>query len=527
MSNFAPYANYGYLSLVSYLSLVKEATAWTPVTPTDYLRILSDSLETSFWVSQVQEIAWSRERNIRSVQNQIDISWDVEFYIESKMIWHFLRGLYWAPVSQTLTAATAFRHIFKVTDTPKTYTIDMKLADSPWIHRYYGVQITWISIEQDDNKIKCTASLMPRKAFINARVTTAANSGTTLTVDQTAWLTTADSILVLDKADWFTTIKELTITSVDSDTQLTTATIDVQLDVDDIVVIKKATATYDQDKVFTWLGWSEVYTWVDIDNTSAEKKENFTLEYINEVEPRFFGWCNESDRFAWDVLVKWYAWSGTLDKFYDDESNLDKLRKNAQIGYRLLTKWETAIEANSAIKASSTWGATANGFKVEATAAWKDWNDISVTTIVDTVDTLSATKSGNTITIKLASTTASNNTWTLIAAVVDALTWVDWTAEWTWAEEFTVAEDSQNLGFRIDSAWAETWTNVVWRDASETPYLQFDNAATKYDTFSPTATEDDIVMEEIPLVFYKDVESGDNAKKWSTRITLVNSVSSY
>jgi hypothetical protein len=46
----------------------------------------------------------------------------------------------------------------------------------------------------------------------------------------------------------------LTITSVDSDTQLTTATIDVQLDVNDIVVIKKATASYDQGKVLTWLG---------------------------------------------------------------------------------------------------------------------------------------------------------------------------------------------------------------------------------------------------------------------------------
>jgi len=34
-------------------------------------------------------------------------------------------------------------------------------------------------------------------------------------------------------------------------------------------------------------------------------------------------------------------------------------------------------------------------------------------------------------------------------------------------------------------------------------------------------------MEEIPLKFYKDVESGNNAKKWSTRITLVNSVSGY
>jgi hypothetical protein len=88
------------------------------------------------------------------------------------MIGHFLRGLFGAPTTQTLTALTSFRHIFEVTNTPKTYTFDIKPADAPWVHRYYGVQITGLSFEENDNKIKCKASLQPRKAFINAKVTT-------------------------------------------------------------------------------------------------------------------------------------------------------------------------------------------------------------------------------------------------------------------------------------------------------------------------------------------------------------------
>lgn len=92
------------------------------------------------------------------------------------MIGHFLRGLFGAPTTQTLTASVAFRHVFTVTDTPKTYTIDIKPADAPWVHRYFGCQITAIAIEPDDNKIKCTVTLAPRKAFIAARVTTSANS---------------------------------------------------------------------------------------------------------------------------------------------------------------------------------------------------------------------------------------------------------------------------------------------------------------------------------------------------------------
>lgn len=299
MSNFSPYANYGYLSMI------KETTAGTAITPTNFLRLVSESIETKFGISNVMEIAGSRERNIRSVPNQIEVGGDIEFYMESKMIGHFLRGLFGAPTTQTLTAATAFRHTFEVTDTPKTYTIDIKPADAPWTHRYFGVQITSLQFDGgDDNKIKCTASLSPRKAFINARVTTAASSGTALSLDQTSGLTTSDTILVLDKADGYTTLATLTISAVTSDTLLAVSTIGVQLDVGDIVVIKKATATYDQDKVFTWLGGSQVLSGDDIDNTTSVSKEAFSLEYKNEVEARYFAGLGESARYPGDVITK-------------------------------------------------------------------------------------------------------------------------------------------------------------------------------------------------------------------------------
>lgn len=302
MSNFSPYANYGYLSII------KESVAGTAVTPTNFLRLLSAGIETSFGTVDVNEIAGTRERQIRSVANKIEVGGDIEFYVESKMIGHFLRGLYGAPTTQTITASVAFRHVFTVTDTPQTYTIDISPADAPWTHRYVGVMITAMKFEQDDNRIKCTATLAPRKAFINARVTTAASSGTALTLDQTSGLTTADTILVLDKADGYTTLATLTISAVGSDTALTVSTIGVQLDVGDIVVIKKAaTVTYDQDKIFTWMGGSQVYSGADIDNTTAINKENFSLEYMNEVEARWFEGLEESSRFPGDVITKGYT----------------------------------------------------------------------------------------------------------------------------------------------------------------------------------------------------------------------------
>jgi len=515
MPNFSPYANFGYCSII------KEDTAGTPIIPTNFLRIVNDSIEPVFNNSAIQEIQWSRERNIRSVPWKIEISWDIEFYVETKQIGHFLRWLFWAPTTNIMTAWTSFAHLFKVSDTALTYTIDIKKADSPWIYRYFWCIISWLNFEEDENKIKCTASVMPRKAFIDAKITTSVNSWTTLALSQTSWLTTSDTILILDKDDWFITLKELTITSIDSETQLTVSTIDVQLDVKDLVVIKKSTATYDQNKVLTFLGWSQLYTGDDIDNTTAVNKESFMLNYQNEVEAKYFGWFEEVSRYPWDVLLKWYTATWQIDKFYDTQSNIDKMIQNEKFWLRVIMQGETAIESNSVVKASSVWGTTANGFKVEASTGWKAWNDFNITLIIADDDTLAATLSWNNIVVSLANTTASNNTWTLIAAVVNALSWVDGTAEWTWVEEFTTAIDNQNLWFYI---WQ---TNVIWRDASEKPYIQFDNACSKIDPYFIGWSEDDILMEEIPLTFYKDTETLINPKKWSSKVLLVNWVSSY
>ena len=287
------------------------------------------------------------------------------------------------------------------------------------------------------------------------------------------------------------------------------------------MVIKKSTATYDQDKIFIWLGGSQIYTGADIDNTTADNKEAFELEYKNDIEARYFAGLEESARFPGDIVTKGYEGMGKIDKFYDSESNLDKLRKGTKMGMRLLLQGETAIEANVAVAAYSTWGATANGFRVTAASTGKAGNDINVTLVIAAIDTLSATESGNNITVYLANTTASKNTGTLIAAVVNALTIVNSTAEVSGVETFTAAIDNQNLGFYAGK------TNVVGRDASEKPYLQFDNAAAKLDKYFPGGKEDDILMEEIPLIFYKDVETAIIPKKWSTRVSLVNNDSAY
>lgn len=515
MTNFSPYANFGYLSLI------KEATEGTPVKPTNFLRILKESLMPKFNIVSVQTVAGDRERNVRSVPGKVEIEGDVEFYVEPKMIGHFLRALLGAPTTQTLVSSVSYRHVFEVSDSPKSYTIDIQPADAPWVHRFYGCQISDLKFSISDNLIKCVAKVTPRKAFINARVTTAASSGTALEVDQTAGLTTSDTILVIDGDDGYTTLAEFTISSITDDNNLVVSTIGASLAVGDLVVIKRATSSYDQNLELTYFGGSQVSTGDDIDNTSAEDIEDYEIELMNETEARHFAGLQESARYPGAVLTKGFSAKAKISKFYNSDSKLDRARKNEKMALRVFHQGETALGANSAVKARSYWG-SGNGFYVECATAGKAGNDVNVTIVLNDTDDLAASISGNNILIELANATASKNTGTLIASAVNALTGIDAAAEGTGAEQFTAAVPNENLGF-YDGGTNPT----VGRDASEKEYLQFDFADTRIEAYFPNADEDAILQEEIPLVVYKDTVSGQQKKNWSVRAFLVNGVSSY
>ncbi len=520
MPNFTSYANHGYAAL-------RAQSGSTALRPNTYFRFNSESIVPSFGNIAINEIAGDRERMIQSVQGMIEIEGDIELYIEDKMVGHFLRSLFGVPTTQTITAGVAYRHIFSVSNTPRNYTFDFAPGNAPWVHRFFNCQVTKIAHSQSDNAVSGVFTIMPTKAFISARVTVAVNSGTTLDVDQTAGLTTDDSILVLAKEDGFTTVKELNIATIISATQLETDTIDVQLDVDDIVVIKRASAsevTYAQCSPFQFSNGTAVYTGDDIDNTTERITEDFSIEITNEAERRFGSGIEEEDRYPYDIVSNGYSATATLQKFYDSDIFLDKLRANDRLAVRYFMQGMHALTNNSATKARSTWG-SGNGFYIEAATAGKAGNDKNVTIVVNTTDTLAVElvpAGSNNLVIRLANTTAANNTGTLIAAAVDALTGWDAAAVGTGAEEFTTAEAYTRLGERTAG------TNVVGRDANQKPYLQYDFASGSIDPYFTNASENEVIMEEIPLTFFKDVNCENEVqRRWSTRVYLYNGISSY
>ena len=519
MPNFSAYGNYGYAAL-------KKQTTSAAVKPDIYFRLINESIVPAFNITPINEISGDRERMVNSVQGTVEIEGDIEIYVEENIIGHFLRSLFGAPTTQTVTSGAAYRHIFAVGDTPLNYTFDVAPGNAPWVHRFYNTQVTKIAFSQADNAIKATISVMPTKAFISARVTTAALSGNTLLVDQTAGLTTSDTILVLDKANGYTTKKELTISAINSSTSLGVSTIDTSLAVDDIVVIKRAaraSVVYDQCQPFQFSNGTAVFTGDDIDNTSERITEDFSVEFANEVERHFGSGLDQEDRYPYDIVTKGYTATGSVQRFYDSDEYLDRLRANDRLAVRFFMQGMHEVTGNSATKARSNWG-SGNGFYIEAATAGKAGNDYNVTFLINTTDTLAAAlvpAGSKNIVVYLANTTAANNTGTLIAAAVDALTGVDAAAVGTGAETFTTAAANVRLGEKSSG------TNVVGTDANQKPYLQIDFASGSIDSYFVNNQENEVAMEEIPLTFYKDVNcENDLQKGWSTRIYLYNGISS-
>jgi hypothetical protein len=277
------------------------------------------------------------------------------------------------------------------------------------------------------------------------------------------------------------------------------------------------------DNPFMFHGGTQVYAGTDIDNTTAECKEDLGLTLTNEMEARHCSGLDRINRYPSSIITKGFTADGKVTKFYDSESYLDKMRANVQFAIRVLMEGETATEANSAVKAKTYWG-TGNGFSVEASTAGKAGNDYNVTLAVNTIDTLAASISGKNIMVKLANATASKNTGTLIAAAVNALTGVDSVVEGAGTEQFTAATTNVNLGDTVTGATAA----VVGRDASEKPYLQFDFPAAIVDNYEVSGSEDEIITQEIPLKFYKDIDSTDDQRKgYTVKARLVNGISAY
>jgi hypothetical protein len=499
-------------SKLGYLMTAKESTAGTTVYPDTAHELLSESITANWDWTASGTIAGSRSKNFRPIKNRVGpFTGDISFLVEPNTIGEWLGGVLGDATDSTIDAGDSYQHDFEAENTLLTYTMDIAIANENYVHRYVGARISKLDFTINENKLQATASIMAQKAFQNARVTVAIGSGTTLTLDQTSGLTTSDTIIILDADDPSVELAELTIATVVSETVLTVSTIGVALAVDDIVVIKRQTPTYDLSDELIFSGGASAYFGAGTNAmqsiSTATNVENMTVSITNDLEARWAALGTDVvDRMPSTILVKGIEVKGSFSNFHINPEHLDQLRDMEQIGTRFTFEGAT-IDDNSATAASASVETDGVGtVDVTVDAAGEAGNDYAIL-VEQGTGALSAALAGTLITVTLASV-AGNNTTTLVASAIDGLSGVSSSS--TGADLVTVVDNPSKIYF------------AGGRDAAEKAMLRFDFPDSRYESFGTNLTEDGIVNEEINFTAFRDA-----TESREINVRLRNAVADY
>jgi hypothetical protein len=498
-------------SRLGYLAIAKESTAGTAVKPDTYVEILSENIVVNYPVTPVTSIAGRRDVNKTSAKEKIEISGDITVLVEAKNIGEFLQNFAGAPSTTTIETGKVYQHVWTLANTDeKTYTIDVKPADADHVVRVTGVKVSQLAFSQSDNKIQCVVSVMGQIAFTNARATAVLGNGTALVVDQSSGLVTSDILRIIDK-DTYAVKDTASISSIDSETGITLGE-NATASIDDIITIQKSTPTYTQSKEMTFIGGSTFKMMAKnnyynpINNTEEKNLEDFTLNFLNELEARYTAkGCNLADRFPDSIKVKGFTANGNIVNIYTTSQRIDDMRSNEQVALRF-DICGSQLDTNSAVASSTTIGSGDSQINITASVASETGSDLNVTIINNTDDSLVASKTGNNILVKLASTTTTSNTGTLVAAAIDALSGVG---------------ASSPTGTGLVAVTAKK--NLTGgRNANEKELLRFDLNHVIFDPYAANISEDDLIQEDIPFNAYFDSTDSRTAK-----IVLRNDVANY
>lgn len=485
MSTAASFAKLGYLMIK------KETTAGTAVYPDQPIEILSSKIEVNWDHTSVNPIAQTRSVNFRTVLNRVGaFNGTIEMYTEVNNIGNFLNGLFGEDTVTTLAAGVSLQHDWEPLNTVPTYTFDVKLANKSYVERFFGVRVTKAVFAIDENKLKATIDFSAQRVFTNARVTTAASSGTALVVDQTSGLVAgSDTVSVLSSSNPDTNLADLTVTTVTNETTLVVSTIGASLAVNDIVVIKSQTPdteAYDMADELTWAGGADVYINSGanaLQNLSAKTNcETMELTFESMTEPRWAATGTDVvDRMPSTILLKGFAVTGKFSQFFANPQFMDYLRSNTQLGLRF-NFWGATLQANSAAAATGTIESSGAGtVTVTVDTAGEAGNDYAIL-IVQGTTTLSASITNKLITVTL-DADAADNAVALVATAIDNLSGVAAVSAST--GNVTTTDNPDKIFF------------ASGRDASEKALLRFDFPNARIEPFNPDLTGDDTVNEEI------------------------------
>ena len=319
-------------SKLGYMGLIKEATQGVALKPDTYIEILSESITSSKPIVPSAPVYGNDSKHLHANRGQAEgPAGDITVEVEPNTIGYLL-SMFDDPATTGPTDTDAYTHTysFPTSVTADTYTIDISIGDD-FVRRYVGCVGTGISFDIADNVWTATISLQAEFEFVATSVDTTVSSGQTLNLAQTSGVTTSDTMILSPLVSAQT--EETAVSAVDSETQLTVATITNTHTAAALATIKKSTPSFTQVSKFTWIGNTTYKEGALIGSVANVAMEQFSLNITRDVEVIHGTHSVANEERAYyptDIKLKGFEASATLQKCWVDEEQIGVYQKGAQ-----------------------------------------------------------------------------------------------------------------------------------------------------------------------------------------------------
>lgn len=244
------------LSNLGYFGLIKEVTPGTPLTPTDFIPIYSETLNTMGNLQDLDPAFGSKFKTYLTVAGQRSHKGDATVLFEPNTAARLFDMLITKSGSSGTNPTT---HSFVLNSTkPSSYTVEISLGNI--VKRIFGVQASQIQMNANTNEIQAKLSLTGLGSFDAREITTVAGTGPyTVTLNDpngvfdgspTKGLVAGDLIRFYQ----FSTgaVTDAVVLAVTNGTQFTTTTNPTSIGTGDAVHLRPQTPSFNNLQPFLW-----------------------------------------------------------------------------------------------------------------------------------------------------------------------------------------------------------------------------------------------------------------------------------
>lgn len=344
---------------LGYLGLVKEAVKGTPLTPTDYVPLYSESIQTSLNLIDQQPIFGNKFATFATIPGQRSHKGEITVLAEPNTSARFFDALL---TKTSTTGAGPYTHTFGLvagTD-PNSYTYDISTGNI--VARYFGVQVSKITPNWNKNELQWKISLSALGSFQGRTIATVAT--TTLTLDTTYDPTPTKGLVVGDLVRLYKTAgnvsADFTIATVNADgITITLSATAAAFATGDMIYLRPATTTFTIQPSFLWakslFGFGATASAALTNATQALQtrvEQGSTYELIHNFESD--DGSGRSGAFDPAVLIRETGDATlTVKRFFDtpeDVANMNNITKTALVIRHVsgaTNQYETRITFNN------------------------------------------------------------------------------------------------------------------------------------------------------------------------------------